>query len=396
MNNGITAVVRPQTLDEVIGMETNKRIIRYYVQGAKNRGEPLPSFICSGPAGCGKSTIADIIGRESEGKVHKIMGADLKDIDDVFKLAIECRDGDCVFIEESEAIGGGKKGRVVQHYLYEWIENFNMPGSQAFGLTVVPKVCFVLATTDPGRLLPALRSRCKRLDVSYYGIEDLSKIILKAASKLGHDFSNDMDAVRLLAQSSRGMPRIAIMQRLDALLNVMSVDKLSFNLDAVEQFLQIMDIHPFGLEPNDILYCKTVYETMKENGGRPVSLKIIQQTTGLADNLVTEVIEPYLFQAKFISVSARGRVLTPKAYEVLHWTPVAITAEERAHYQQLDKVTLQKMIDDGAAELGVQALMGCFNLRYRDEKDKAAFYAALDELGYTVRRGRNGGIVKKS
>jgi len=394
MNNGITALVRPQTLDDVVGMETNKRVITYYVKGAQARNEPIPSFICGGPPGCGKSTISDIIGKESGGSVHKKMGADLKDIDDVFKLAIDCRDGDCIFIEECEAIGGGKKGRIVQHYLYEWIENFNLPGSQSFGISIVPKVCFVFATTDPGKLLPALRSRCKRLDVSYYGIEDMSKIILRAALKLGHDFSTDQDALMLLAQSSRGMPRVAIMQRLDALLNVMAVDKLQFNIETVERFLQIMDIHPFGLEPNDIAYCRALYETMQENGGKPVSLKTIQQVTGFADNLVTEVIESYLLQSKLILVSSRGRVLTGKAYEVLKWKPISSSYAEDSHFHQLDNLG-EILQDEGTTELGVQGLMGVFNLKYSDQRDRAAFYAALDKLGYVVKRGRNGGILKK-
>lgn len=403
MNAGITNVVRPQTLDEVVGNEANKRIIRYAINGARLRNEPFPSFTCFGGAGLGKTTIAEIISRETGGVIHKIMGSDLTKLEDLYLLIAECRDSDVIFIEEAHLLSMGKHGKIISNHLLMLIEDFALPGAAAWGIAKVPKVSFVFSTTEAGKLSSPLRSRCKRLDVNYYNENELVQIILNAAVKIGHDFSTDMEAVRILAQSSRGMPRIAIMHRLDPLLNVMAVDNLPFSVATVRHYLQVMGINAFGFEANDIKYCEILRDSFNETGN-PVSFKTIQQKMGCSDNLIQEVIESYLFAQNFVTVSTRGRLLTAKAYKALGWDSSDEVESEPVEAPEepvpslsivFDPAAIKTAIENGADSLGIVKLMKSFGGRYHNKIERVQFLNALSAAGFNCTRGRGRGVVPK-
>lgn len=385
---GITAITRPSTLEEIVGLEQVKQTILYTVEGSKLRGEPLPSFTICGNSGCGKSTIARIIAKYTNGEVHKYLGSDIKTINDVYEIAIKAKDGDIVYIEEAHTIGGmGQNSRLIQAVLYEWIEDFNLMGGSAYGVVNVPKVSFVFATTNAGKLLEPLRNRCKRLDVGFYTVDQLKIILTRAAAKLGLDLTTDDAATTLLAQCSRGLPRIAIMSRLDMLLNVMSVDKLGYNLETVRQFLKISGINDWGLEANDIKYCYMVDE--KTKGGRPVGKKTILQAMGIDEDLLDSLIEPYLQQIGFITIDTRGRLLTPKAYRALgingQATPEAIRIRETIIHtdnRTIDLDKLKELVQDEKIRMsGTKGLMGYFNLKYSLERDRDLMKKALHSIG---------------
>ena len=54
----------------------------------------------------------------------------------------------------------------------------------------------------------------------------------------------------------------------------------------------------------------------KYNGG-PVGIEAISSTIGEEVTTIEDVIEPYLLQMGLLKRTARGRVVTDKAYEVL-------------------------------------------------------------------------------
>lgn len=389
---GITNKVRPTSLDEIVGMEQNKRIVRYSVEGAMKRNEPIPSFIVGGPSGTGKSTISSIIASLTKGEIWKFNGSDIKSADEVYDMAAQVKDGDIVFVEEAHTLGGsGKKAKLVQSILYEWIEDFKLSGGSSYGVLTAPKTSFVFATTDPGQMSEPLRIRCKRLDTNYYSLDEMKEIINRAATKLGLDFATDDAALTLMAQSSRGVPRIAIMQRLDMFLNVAACNNTTYCLDAVQKFLGEMGINDFGLEPNDILYCKTLYEKMSENNNKPVAKKTLEQSTGLADNIVDNIIEPYLQQTGIIKIESKGRILTNKGCEVLGVQPPLNSMEVLKYH--LDENKLTELLDNAEMRKGgMSKMMPALGLNYTNAKDRSMFKAMLIERGWTA--VQKAGIIK--
>lgn len=390
---GITNVVRPSTFQDVVGLESQITIIQTNVQGAKKRGTPVRSLMICGPSGCGKTTLAHVTSLELGGDIHKMVGTDLTKPDDVLDMAARSKDGDCIYIEEAHTMGGtGRAGKLVQNTIFEWIEEFKIT-SGGNGVIPCPKVCFIFATTDPGKLLEPLRNRCQRIDVSLYKIDTIKEILVKAGLKMGIDLSVDDEALTLLAQSSRGLPRIAIMGRLDPLLSYLAVHEQSFNLESLTKFFGIMNINEYGLEANDRLYCETLYDIMSRQEGKPAASKTIQQMTGLADNVVEQVIEPYLLQIKFMQITGRGRILTPTAFAKLGLTPIATNSAEKARYAHAKLENLPEILeDDKLRKLGTQALMGMCGMNYFNLEEREEFKTALNRAGYkSVRRS---GIIR--
>ena len=392
MNAGITNVVRPQALDDVVGLEHVKKRLHYDIMGCQRSGEPYPSYILSGTAGCGKTTVAGIIitliktdvrlaGREPV--LHKYLGSELKSAGSIADIATMTQDGDVVFIEEAHGLGN-----LAQIVLLEWIENFKLLGAMDGESSEAPKVSFVLATTNPGKIRKPLRERCIPLSVGYYKVDELKKILAKAATKLDLDLTADEAALTLLAQSSRGTPRIAILHRLTFLRRVMAVDNLPYNYETVKRSLEQNGINDYGLEANDILYCETLADKTDEFMGKSVSLKVMQHCGGFEPDLV-DMIEAYLFQIGAIQISSQGRRLTTFGYSLINRMPKEFERQVAAAgirpKKEIDMEKLKLLLEDeDNRKLGMKGLMGQFGLRY--VVDNNFFKEKLLELGYTVQK----------
>jgi Holliday junction DNA helicase RuvB len=390
----ITNLTRPTELKELIGMETIKQRVDLAINGARLRGMSLPSFIVEGPPGTGKSTIAGIISSMTGGEVHKCLGSDITDPQDIYDLAAQSKDNDVWFIEEAHTIGGGsKKSKYVQAVILEMVENGKLLGGSAMTILEAPKVCIVLPTTSAGKLSEPLRTRCSILHTHYYTIDQIKQILLRAATKLGIDIAHDDDALTLLAKSSRGSPRIAVMQRLDGLANVMAVNKVRFNEKSVREFFKIYEINEWGLEGADLAYCKALYHNML-NTGRPASKKTMEQLLGMSEDTLTEVVENYLIQIGAVNIETKGRVITDFGCEIIGMEPIRFNSIEKMMVEQsigqIDMDKLEQLLrDPNMRKGGMKVIAGPLGLTYGP--DNPRLQAALMSLGYEARR--RAGIV---
>jgi len=384
MNEGITTTTRPTTIDQLIGLDHIKNILKYDILGSVKLGQPVPSFIISGPGGTGKSTVSHIIANLTKGNIEKVLGSDVKSPTDLYTIAQRANDGDVIIVEEAHTLN--KKCQAV---LLEWMENYKILGGAEFGVLNAPKVCFIFPTTDEGQLSKPFRTRCRILNTSYYKIEEMEEILRRAAKTLELDLDKDPKALRLLAQSSRATPRVAVMHRLDMLRKVMAVDGLEYSFDTVSKTLSMNNINPWGLEHNDLKYCYVLYKKMQDNRGRPVAKKIIIQSTGFNENVIDHVIESYLQQIHFIKVESQGRVLTQLAYEVLDYEPIAAGLEQLKNYS-VDLNKLAELIkQDEIKSGGMKALAPKLGLTYG--RDNGLIQDALRSIGYISKR--KSGIV---
>lgn len=386
MNDSISVISRPTTLDEVVGMEDNKKLIYYTVHGAKALNDPLPSYIFAGPAGTGKTTLAEVVARQSSrpdgspAQVYKKLASDIKSPQDLIDLALEIQDGDIVYLEEAHTLGGsGKNSKLVQATLLEWIENYRILSL----LDDAPKVSFILPTTNPGKLTHALRSRCHILHMAYYNLADIKEILRRAGLKFNIDLASNDEALTLLAQSSRGTPRTAIMQRLDMLRKVMAVDNLPYNLDTVKLALRVNNVNEWGLESNDILYCKILYQQMAETR-KPTSKKTIEQITGISSDMMEELIESYLLQIGAIRIERGGRVITDFGCAVINQSPIGEKNSSNENFDiNLDELSV--LLEDALVrKMGMKEIAKKFGLRY--PRDIGKIKKALTELGFTSKQ----------
>lgn len=311
MNNEI---YRPQQLSDIVGLGKIKQTLGYDLLGAKQRNKQPPHYLITGAPGTGKTVIAEIICRICTGNVHKTVATELTSKAKLDILAGQCKDGDVVFIDEAH-----KLCSAVVNSMLPWMSDGKIYGHANFPTNVAPKVSFILPTTNAGQMHNALISRCKRIHLPPYPVNEIEDIIKQATTKLGIAPENvSASAVNKLARSSRGIPRTALEHRLEPLLNIMQVDGLPFDDDAVDKLFNINNIHPAGLESADIIYCKALAAQQRNNGGKPVSNKTMCQVIQMESDVVTNVIESFLVQSGIINIGLGGRSMTDYGLKLLH------------------------------------------------------------------------------
>ena len=167
------------------------------------------------------------------------------------------------------------------------------------------------ATTRSGQLTAPLRDRFGvLLRLELYNIEQLSEIVTRSASILGIEI--DRDGALEIASRSRGTPRIA--NRL--LKRVRDIAQVRYDGVITEEVartaLERFGIDELGLDDFDRKMLTTI---IKNYAGGPVGLDTLAAALGEEAITVEDVYEPYLMQIGFLTRTARGRCVTPAAYE---------------------------------------------------------------------------------
>lgn len=395
--------IRPSTFDEIIGLDRQKILLQYEILGAIKRNKRLPHFLISSPPGLGKTTIAHILAKSTNGQIHRKLGTDIRKPMDVYDLAVNCKDGDIVFIEEAHGIG-----RLASTVLLPWMEEGVIIGGRSIANLVTdkaPNVSFIFPTTNAGKLSEALRNRCLNVQIDYYSEDEIQKIIVRAGKIYGKDLSICPEALALLAQSSRGTPRTAVEGRVEPILNIMVVDDLEFNLETVIKYFAVHNINMHGLDESDIRYCEVLYNLTKENGGRPSSFKSLCQATGYSEDVVSNIIESYLIKSGIIRVESRGRLLTKKGYKNIQKEEIMQTDNDGSTNQHvstavktvasatmptIDKQELRAKYDAGEVKT-MQHIATMYGLIYTKAEHRNYIREVLNQIGLTTKQ--RAGIV---
>ena len=303
--------LRPKCLHEYIGQEKVKELVSMYIQAARARGEALDHVLLYGPPGLGKTTLANIIASEMGVSIRITSGPAIERPVDLSAILTNLGQNDILFIDEIHRLN-----RSVEEVLYPAMEDYALDimvgkGPSARSVRIdLPQFTLVGATTRAGMLTSPLRDRfgvqCR---LELYTPEQLRHIIKRSARILEIDI--DEGGSLELAKRSRGTPRIAnrLLKRVRDFAQVRANGVITEKV--AQEALNMLEIDPLGLDSCDR---RILTAMIQKFGGGPVGLDTLAAATGDENVTIEDVVEPFLLQRGFISITPRGRVAMPAAY----------------------------------------------------------------------------------
>ena len=321
------STLRPHSLSEFIGQESEKRKLDIAIRAAKLRHEPLEHVLLSGPPGLGKTTLSVIVSHEMGGNLVSTSGPALERTADLMGMLVKLEEGDVLFIDEIHRLP-----RVIEEYLYPAMEDFKVdlvldkgPYAEAVPLSV-KRFTLVGATTRQGLLSSPLRERFGlNFKLDFYGTDDLTKIVSRSARLLHLEV--DPDAAREIATRSRGTPRIAnrLLRRVRDFAQVHEAARV--DREVVQRSLELEGVDELGLDELDRRYLRTLIQQHEVR--EAVGLGALAATMQQEQDTLEDVVEPYLLHEGFILRTSTGRRASLKAYAHLGLQPPARAAQPR-------------------------------------------------------------------
>ena len=306
--------LRPTRWDDYIGQEKIKNNLHILIEAAKKRKEPIEHVLLYGPAGLGKTTLANLISRETGASLKMTSGPAIEKVGDLAAILTNMEVGDVLFIDEVHRIH-----KTVEEMLYPAMENSTLdiilgkgPSARTLQLQL-PRFTIIAATTRAGLLSSPFRSRFgATYRLEFYTRDEIKRIIARSAALLNAKI--DDEALGIIADASRFTPRVAnrILKRVRDYAQVHNVDTISG--ETAKKSLGILEIDPIGLEATDIRILETIIT--KFSGG-PGGIKTIAASTSEEVETIEDGYEPYLLQIGFLSRSLKGRIATKLAYDHL-------------------------------------------------------------------------------
>ena len=306
--------LRPQLLDDYIGQEKIKEMLKVYIAAAKDRGDALDHVLFYGPPGLGKTTLAGIIANEMHVNVKITSGPAIEKPGEMAAILNNLQEKDVLFVDEIHRLN-----RQVEEVLYPAMEDYAidiMIGKGATARSIrldLPKFTLVGATTRAGMLTAPLRDRfgvVHRLE--FYTVDELTEIVLRSAQVF--HVAIDREGAREIARRSRGTPRLAnrLLKRVRDFAEVKYDGNIT--LSVANFALDLLEVDKYGLDNTDRSLLLAMIETFQ---GGPVGLDTLAACIGEDSGTIEDVYEPFLIQNGFLARTPRGRVVTEKTYHHL-------------------------------------------------------------------------------
>jgi Holliday junction DNA helicase RuvB len=313
------------TFATYIGQSKIIERVKVIVDASQKTKKALPHMLFLGGGGLGKTSLANVIAKETKRKIITIMGETIKTDNDILDIFIMLFQGDANFDSISknpilfidEVHGLTKK---MQEALYTAMEDYIYRSSkkinnQPMTVTLHP-FTIIGATTNVEKLTKPLLSRFKvQFELTPYTIEE-SQIIANNYLKSKLSLSEkEFEAIsHEVALRSKGIGRI-IINNSDILLNYITVHRTDKELDKkfTTKCFDLFGIDKNGLQDIDYRLLSMLYQYSPDTvGGKHLAAMMNYEIS-----YIEEYIEPWLLELRAIARTPRGRAITRRGIEIL-------------------------------------------------------------------------------
>lgn len=294
----MTASLRPQKFDNVIGQSDVIDHLRILVSGCKESSTVMPHVLLDGPPGLGKTTIASAIATELDVNLYSVNAANIRSVKNILPYLTGMNPRSVLFIDEIHRLP-----KIVEEFLYPVMEDFviTMVIENTPETIDLPMFTLVGATTNGGNLSQPFYDRFQiKEHLMFYTTDELAKLAGSNAQKLGLSISED--DLKQIAARSKGTPRI-LNARLQWYKSYTSFHKGVAK--TVEEVFNSQGIDKDGLDIYDRLYL----DILKKNRMNPLGLKSISSLTGISIQTIENSIEPFMMRMGYVVKTQKGRIL---------------------------------------------------------------------------------------
>ena len=358
---------RPQRFDALVGQEAIAATLCHALRTSKI----APAYLFSGPRGTGKTSSARILARSlnclnSDKPTAEPCGS--------CELCISIAAGtalDVIEIDAASNTGVDNIRELIERSRFapvqaRWkvyvVDECHMLSTAAFNALLKtleeppPRVVFVLATTDPQRVLPTILSRCQRFDFRRIPLDALTQHLEMIATR--ETIPIEPEALHVVAQRAQGGLRDAesLLDQLSLLPGPIKVEAVWELLGAVpeQELLKLTG----ALMQNDPLTLLETCRNLLNQGREPGAL--LQGLAAVLRDLVLMTVAPDRLELTSVSPQFRNQ-LPPLASQIgrqqlLQWQAQLKGSEGQLRHSVQPRLWLEVLLLGLLAETSNEAL----------------------------------------
>lgn len=276
--------------DGFIGNEEAVNNIKTQLQGALTRGAPLSTVFIRGASGVGKTELVDRMSRLLGRPYCRVVASVLKSADDVHELLSALPAQTVVHIDECHTLAPEPTA-----VLLDVLNGTTQYKQKDFWM--------VFSTNLSASLPAAMKSRCMTVKLREYTVQELAQIATDKAkaeaATLGRGVADH------IAERCHGIARNAVKYTGELILANPKAETI--DLDMTKAYFSATGVDALGLGQEHRQY---ICALAKLGTASAHSLAV-----ALGENATSEIeeaIEPLLLKKGMITISSRGRTLTPE------------------------------------------------------------------------------------